>query len=111
MRPVHAAWLLCLALPTVALAASAPPSKGVPPPKCTSEVGFPAMDAASKDAAKMSIKVKPEMSRTAHGATGGGGAGKIMSHNIGSQSSSNGAGRVASCGGAHADESPKETAH
>jgi phage tail-like protein len=35
------------------------------------EIGFPALDASSKDAAKMTIKLKPETTRYATGGTGG----------------------------------------
>lgn len=95
------------AAPIAALAASAPgPSHNVPPPKCSATVGLPALDAGSKDAAKMSVKLRPEFTR------GKKGSGKTTSANIGSQSSGVGAGKVQSCGGrVMDDESPKESVH
>ena len=100
MRPVHVAWLLCLSFPAAALAASPPPSKSVPPPKCTATIGVPALDAGSKDAAKMTTKVNPQAHK----------GGKAQALNIGSQSSGAGAGKIHSCvTGQHDDEAPKET--
>jgi hypothetical protein len=120
MRTVHVASLLCLAFPAAAMAASAPPSRNVPPPSCAGTPGFPALDAASKDAAKMSVKIKPEYTRykkgsqSSQGTQGygtGGGEGKASLHDIhapgGAKTSA--VGTIRACGGAHADEAPKET--
>ena len=101
MRPVHFAWLLCLSFPAAALAASAPHSKSVPPPKCPASVGFPALDAASKDAAKMSTKIESQAHK----------GGKITPEYTRTKK---GSGKVAPQGcvaGQHADEAPKETVH
>jgi hypothetical protein len=93
MRPAVFAALAALCLPAAALAASDPkPSREVPPPPPACAPAFPALDAASKDPAKMSIKISPERQR----------GGRKP------QTSGTGKGKTQACA-RRADEAPKET--